>query len=459
MADSSPQLLLVDDDAAVTKVLASLLKQENMQALEARSGDEALRLLEKHAIDAVISDLRMPGMDGMTLLGRVNRSWPDIPIVLLTAHGSISLAVEAMKAGAADFMVKPFDREEVLFVVKKVLAASGASSSTERPMLDGRSLLGQSAAMNGVREMVRRAAAGNATVLIRGETGTGKELVARAVHEQSPRRTKPFVKLNCAALPDSLLESELFGHEKGAFTGAVGRKPGRIEIAHEGTLFLDEIGDVPRSTQVKLLRVLQEREIERVGGSDTIKVDVRFVAATHRNLEARIAEGLFREDFFYRLNVVPIDVPPLRERREDLRELIRHFAMSAAKNNGKPPEDLDEAASTLLASQPWPGNVRQLENFIERLVVLADGPIVRRTDVERELKREADREKSARPALAADARNTGALDEQRREAERDAVVDALQRAIIARSLAARILGVSRRTLYNKLDELGLGEAS
>jgi DNA-binding NtrC family response regulator len=349
-------------------------------------------------------------------------------------------------------MVKPFDREEVLFVIKKVLEASRASSGADRPMLDGRSLLGQSSAMNGVREMVRRAAAGNATVLIRGESGTGKELVARAVHEQSTRRAKPFVKLNCAALPDSLLESELFGHEKGAFTGAVARKPGRVELAHEGTLFLDEIGDVPRGAQIKLLRLLQEREIERVGGNDTIKVDVRFVAATHRNLEARIAEGSFREDFFYRLNVVPIDVPPLRERREDLPELIGHFAASAAKSNGKPAHEIDEGASTLLASQPWPGNVRQLENFIERLVVLADGPIVRRADVERELKREADREMSARPAL-------GVLDEQRRDAERDAVIEALQRAGNNRSLAARILGISRRTLYNKLEELGIGETS
>ncbi len=454
MAASRPTLLLVDDDAAVTKVLASLLRQEQMDVHEARSGAEALKLLDRHAVDAVITDLRMPGMDGMELLGRVHELWPDLPVLMLTAHGSIALAVEAMKAGAADFMVKPFEREEVLFVVRKVLQAAPGSPPS-RPRAQGRSLLGVSRAMSAVREMIRRAAGGMATVLIRGETGTGKELVARAVHEQSPRSAQPFVKLNCAALPDSLLESELFGYEKGAFTGAVARKPGRIELSQGGTLFLDEIGDVPLSTQVKLLRVLQEREMERLGGGETIKLDVRFVAATHRDLEQRIADGEFREDFFYRLNVIPIDVPPLRERHEDMPELIRHFVELAQKSNGKAGLELDEAALDALVGEPWRGNVRQLENFVERLIVLSDGPVIRRADVERELGRELDRERSRRRSSPADTPNAGMLEGQRREAERDAIVEALTRAGNNRSLAARLLGVSRRTLYNKLEELAI----
>jgi DNA-binding NtrC family response regulator len=289
-------------------------------------------------------------------------------------------------------------------------------------------------------------------VLVRGETGTGKELVARAIHEQSARAKGPFVRLNCAALPDALLESELFGYEKGAFTGAANRKPGRVELASGGTLFLDEIGDVPLATQVKLLRVLQEREIERLGGSETIAVDVRFVAATHQKLEALVARGAFREDLFYRLNVIPLDVPPLRERREDIPALVAHFSRSAAEVNAHKAVSFAPDAVELLAQQPWPGNVRQLENMVERLVVLSDTANVTRAAVEREIEREAARERSARGS--GDASSSG-LDAQRREAEREAILDALTRAGNNRSLAARLLGVSRRTLYNKLEEMGI----
>ncbi len=450
MSAGEPRVLIVDDDAAILKVLSSQLAQAGIHSYQAESGQRALELLDSCPIDVVLTDLRMPGIDGMALLKRVSRSWPEVPVIVLTAHGTIQLAVETMKAGAADFIVKPFDRDEVLFVLRKAFAAAGRNqpaSSEQHP------LLGESSAMAEVRDTIRRAAGGVATVLIRGETGTGKELVASAVHQQSRRADKPFVKLNCAALPDSLLESELFGHEKGAFTGASSRKPGRVELAHGGSLFLDEIGDVPLPTQVKLLRILQEREFERVGGTETVKVDVRFIAATHRDLESMVQSGGFREDLFYRLNVVPLEVPPLRARPGDVVLLARHFAAVAAAANGRAGCTLAAEASALLAAQPWPGNVRQLENFVERLIVLYDGPLVLREHVERELAREAARERSARPA-ASDAK-TQKLDTQRRDAEREAVVEALSHANNNRSLAARILGISRRTLYNKLEELGL----
>jgi two-component system response regulator AtoC len=453
MSSGGPCVLIVDDDRAILKVLSSLLVQGGIAALEAQSGAQALSLLDSHPIDVVVTDLRMPGMDGLALLARIARNWPEVPVIVLTAHGTIQLAVETMKSGAADFILKPFDREEVLFVVQKALTRAGRNQPPA-PAAGKLSLLGESEAMADVRDTIRRAAAGVATVLIRGETGTGKELVAHAIHTQSRRAAKPFVKLNCAALPDSLLESELFGHEKGAFTGAVSRKPGRVELAHGGTLFLDEIGDVPLGTQVKLLRILQEREFERVGGTETVKVDVRFMAATHRDLEAAIRAGTFREDLFYRLNVVPLEVPPLRARPGDVLVLARHFAQAAAEANGRAGCSLAPDAGALLAAQPWPGNVRQLENFVERLVVLYDGPHILPVHVERELAREAARERPARSSSAPDLARPS-LDAQRRDAEREAVVEALSRAANNRSLAARILGVSRRTLYNKLEELGL----
>jgi two-component system, NtrC family, response regulator AtoC len=446
-------VLCVDDDPAVGKVLSALLGQASVNAVLASSGAEALDVLGRRAVDLVVSDLRMPGLGGMDLLRTVAERWPDVPVVILTAHGTVALAVEAMRAGAADFLLKPFDREEVLFVIEKTLVANVRAGAPEPARSDSTGMLGVSAVMRELDELVRRAAAGAATVLVRGETGTGKELVARAIHQRSARASQPFVKLNCAALPDALLESELFGYEKGAFTGAANRKPGRVELAAGGTLFLDEIGDVPLATQVKLLRVLQEREIERVGGTETIKVDVRFVAATHQRLEALVAEGAFREDLFYRLNVIPLEVPPLRERRDDVPALVAHFARSTARANGREEASFAPDAVALLAEQPWPGNVRQLENMVERLVVLSDSASIARAAVERELEREAARERAARGPDSGE--GMSALGAQRREAEREAILEALTRAGNNRSLAARLLGVSRRTLYNKLEELGV----
>ena len=457
MGESRGTALLVDDDVAVGKVLSVLLAQIGVRSVRVQSGQEALCVLETKRVDLIVSDVCMPLMDGLTLLRRVTQTWPDIPVILLTAHGSVPMAVQAMKAGACDFLLKPFERDEVIFVVEKALATSAlADQLAPQPSGDDLSLLGDSVAMRGVREVIRRAASGIATVLIHGETGTGKELVARAIHQNSPRRQAPFVKLNSAAIPENLLESELFGYEKGAFTGALARKPGRVELAQSGTLFLDEIGDVPQSTQAKLLRVLQEREIERLGGTQTTKVDVRFVAATHRNLQVLIEKGLFREDLFYRLNVIPIDVPPLRERVEDIVPLATHFAESVGRANGRSNAHLGLGVVELFKSLPWPGNVRQLENFVERLVVLSDSGQVSLAQAQAELAREAERQRPAHSSLPVPDVGSAKLDDERRGAERQAIERALARAGNNRSLAARLLGISRRTLYNKMEELGVG---
>ena len=424
-------MLIVEDDAAIAKVVRGLLEQRGWATAWAETAEDGLRQLEKRAFDLVLSDVRLPGMDGVALLDRVRAGFPELPVILVTAHGSVSLAVDAMKRGAADFVQKPFERDELIFCIEKALAASRTRRAAP-PETVGRRMV----AMPAVLAKVDKVAPTSATVLIRGETGTGKELVARAIQERSPRKNGPFVVVHCAALPETLLESELFGHEKGAFTGATQRKPGRIELAHQGTLFLDEIGDVPLSMQVKLLRVLQERELERIGGRETVKVDVRFVAATHRDLERRIAEGHFREDLYYRLNVVPVDVPPLRARPEEIPALVRAFAG----------DRIDDAGVALLAAQPWPGNVRQLEHFIERVLVLSDTHAISKSDIVREL------EGGGKPAASS---ATASLDDQRRDLERTAVQRALAQAGDNRTKAARLLGVSRRTFYNKLREHGM----
>ncbi|AGC42518.1 Fis family transcriptional regulator [Myxococcus stipitatus DSM 14675] len=459
-------VLLVDDDPAVAKVLGALLAQAGLTTYAAKDGQEALAHLERKPVDVVVSDVRMPGMDGMRLLTEIARNWPDVPVILLTAHGTVPLAVEAMKAGAADFVLKPFDREEILFTIRKALLRAHGDEANE-PLRTPSAFVGGSRRMQDVQALLAKAATGMATVLLRGESGTGKELAAKAVHDGSPRRAGPFVKLHCAALPDTLLESELFGYEKGAFTGAATRKPGRVELAHGGTLFLDEIGDISPTVQVKLLRVIQERELERLGGTQTLKVDVRFVAATHQPLEDLVKQGRFREDLFYRLNVVPLWLPSLRERPEDIEPLARHFLDVHAKTNAKPPFTLTDDGLAVLQAQPWPGNVRQLQNFLERLVVLADGQTLTGEDVMRELARQPGLTSPVPPAShaapvtpepgahAPSSESGRTLESQRKDMERQAMVDALKRAGDNRTLAARLLGISRRTLYNKLEEHGL----
>ncbi|HXU80265.1 MAG TPA: sigma-54 dependent transcriptional regulator [Polyangia bacterium] len=447
-AESGAQVLVVDDDPAVGKVLAALLAQAGIACHHVLDATRALEALAERAIDVVVTDLRMPGTSGVELLEEIVERWPEIPVVLLTAHGSVEVAVEAMKKGAADFLLKPFDREEILFTVRKQLtrARHGEGAPEAAPIARG-GVGSASPRMREVEDMILRAARGDVTVLIRGESGSGKEVVARAIHEAGPRRGAPFVKLHCAALPDTLIESELFGYEKGAFTGAASRKPGRVELAQGGTLFLDEIGDISPFIQVKLLRLLQDREFERLGSTQTLKTTARFVAATHQPLEELIKQRTFREDLFYRLNVLPIWIPPLRERPQDIESLATSFCRQFGKSNGRGELTITGEALALLKTLPWPGNVRQLQNFVERLVVLSDGDALTAKDIERELVRHS--------ALPAAGGPSGTLEASRLDAEKSALVAALAQARNNRSLAARLLGISRRTLYHKLAEHGI----
>ncbi|MFO0749409.1 MAG: sigma-54 dependent transcriptional regulator [Myxococcota bacterium] len=462
-------ILIVDDDAAVGTVLGALCRQKGFAARAVPSGAAALQALEAEPFDAAIVDLRMPGMSGLELLVQMSARWPETAVVMLTAHGSVEDAVRAMKLGAVEFMSKPFDRDELLFVLDRATRREEAAPppapakrpGTAAPAAEVGEMLGTAPAMREVYELVRRAAASSATVLVRGESGTGKELVARAIHRESRRANMPFVKIHCAALPDNLLESELFGYEKGAFTGATARKPGRIELADGGTVFLDEIGDITPATQVKLLRVLQDKELERLGGTQTLKVDVRFVTATHRDLEALVRQGQFREDLFYRLNVVPIWLPPLRARTSDIDTLVRAFIAEAAVEHGRPDLALADDALAALRAHAWPGNVRQLRNVVERIAVLSPGPRIDARDVERELARdrvvhpapapEAPLGGGASPSAAAASSLEGHVD----QAEIAAIKETLDRCGNNRTTAARLLGVSRRTLYNKLQRHGL----
>lgn len=450
MQPNTAQLLIVDDDEAVGRVLAALLAQAGYRTTWVASAEAALTAIDKRPYDMVLSDVRMPGASGLDLLRTLRQRFPELPVVLLTAHATVTMAVEAMREGASDFIQKPFEREEILFVVKKVLSiAQPEAPSTVTNTPDG--MVGTSSALDEAKALIRQAAPTQATVLILGETGTGKELVAKAIHAQSPRAKSPFVRLNCGALPDNLFESELFGYEKGAFTGAVQRKPGRVELAQGGTLFLDEVGELSLTSQVKLLRLLQEKEFERLGGTETLKADTRIIAATHRALPLMVKEGTFREDLYYRLNVVPISLPPLRARAGDVELLAKHFTAALGAQHGKPQATLTPEAVALLQRQAWPGNVRQLQHFIERLIILTPGNVLDETAVQREL------ERADMSAVAADNRTTTgeSLPERRQEAERQALLDALKQAGGNRSLAARLLGISRRTLYNKMDALGL----
>jgi DNA-binding NtrC family response regulator len=454
-------VLVVDDDRAVGTVLAALLTQAGHEARAVGSGAEALAALASRSIDVVISDVRMPGMDGLELLAEVRKRAAGVPVILLTAHGNVPLAVEAMRAGAADFLLKPFDRDEVLFAVEKGARKSDAASRRPPAPANGVEsgvVIGSSRAIRDAMDRLAKAAPTTATVLLRGESGTGKEVAARELHRQSGR-TGPFVAVHCAALPESLLESELFGHEKGAFTGAIQRKPGRVELARGGTLMLDEIGDVPLPMQAKLLRVIQEREYTPLGSTRSEKADVRFVAATHRDLDAMVARGEFREDLFFRLNVVPVRMPSLAERQGDVEVLAARFVSLHGANNGKPALRITPGALAALREARWPGNVRELSNFVERLVVFADETEIDETFVRTELAARTSSEPSdlTSSEMAKLTPSTiTSLETRRNDAERDALRAALQRTNGNRTQAARLLGVSRRTLYNKLAELELG---
>lgn len=457
MPAASANVLVVDDDPAVGRVLAALLGQAGVACQHVLDARRALEILSEKPVDVVVTDLRMPAMDGVELLEEIVDRWPEIPVILMTAHGTVEVAVEAMKKGAADFVLKPFDREEILFTISKQIAASRHDDRPPAPEAKGDAMVSTSPNMREVQDMIRRAAGGAATVLIRGENGTGKDVAARAIHKSGPRRDGPFVRVQCAAFPDTLIESELFGYEKGSHSAAASRKPGRVDLAEGGTLFLDEIGDVQPVVQAKLLRLLQEREYERLGGTQTLKSTARFIAATHQPLEELIKKGLFREDLFYRLNVLPIWIPPLRERPEDVEPLAVRFCREAGTANGRGALEISPQALALLARQPWPGNVRQLQNFVERLVVMSDGDRLTAADVARELDRKSPIAAPPDEPRGAGGGKTpsGTLQASRQDAEREAIKTALERSANNKSLAARLLNISRRTLYYKLVDHGL----
>ncbi len=447
-----PQLLIVDDEPNIRKVLAALLEQAGYLTTAAASGEEAIRMVRAHDPDLVLTDLRMPGMDGLELLRQLRSGFPEIPVVLLTAHGTIETAVEAMRRGAHDFLTKPFDDDKVLEVIGKALAhAERARRDFQGPLAQGEvtGILGRSPAIVALRGLIERIAPAPTTVLITGETGTGKELVAEALHRLSPRRDAPIVRINCGAIPEALVESELFGYERGAFTGAQRTKPGRFELAHRGTLFLDEVAELPAAVQAKLLRVLQDGTFDRVGGTEPRRVDVRLVTATNRDLPVMVREGRFREDLLYRLQVVEVHLAPLRERPEDIPPLLDFFLQKHAGRLGRPLPSVAPGTLEALMGLAWPGNVRELENAVERAILLAQGPAL--TDLDFGLG-------PGPPAPDGTPRPRSTARLAALEAQRRVIRAALQNMNGNVTHTAALLGLSRRALQAKMKQFGLRDA-
>lgn len=382
------KILIVDDELNMRLVLSALLKKEGYSVTSAADGLEALQILKNNKMDVVITDLKMPNLDGMGLLNCITEQYPEVPVIMITAHGTVATAVEALKKGALDYITKPFEQDELKSVISKAIKTRTLNETelfVSSEEIERTGIIGTSKRSLEIFDAIKKVSPTSTTVLITGETGTGKELVAEAIHYNSPRKKNPLIKINCAAIAETLMESELFGHEKGAFTGATITKPGKIELAHKGTLFLDEVADIPRDMQVKLLRVIQEQEFERVGGLRTIKVDVRIVAATNRNLLQNVQSGNFREDLYYRLNVFPIVVPPLRERREDILPLVDYFMDKFNKKLGLA-AGIDTETKEMLLRYEWPGNIRELENLIERMILLAQNNLITVAELPAEFK-------------------------------------------------------------------------
>ncbi len=449
-------VLIVDDEKNIQVTLSRALSMEGYAVEVASGGREALEKLAALPIEAVVMDVRMPDLDGLSVLQKARETRPDLPVVIMSGHGSLETVRSAFKLGAFDYLEMPItEKEKLLVAVKNALAFRSLREENARLRREAgpQEIVGSGAAMLRLMELVRRTAPSEGRVLVTGENGTGKELVARALHDQSRRRSGPFVKLNCAAVPAELIESELFGHERGAFTGAVAARRGKFEQADGGTLFLDEVGDMPPAMQAKVLRVLQEGEFERVGGQQTFKVDVRVVAATNKDLEAEVKAGRFREDLYYRLNVVPIHMPPLRERREDVPELAARFLVEACERNGRRPMKLAREALLALQGHDWPGNVRELRNLVERLAILCDGPEISADDVAAVLP-------GVRRPRADRFRPGASFHDLVEEAEREVILGALDAHADNVSDTARALGLERSHLYKKMRALGIrrGEA-
>jgi len=474
--------LIIEDDDTVRDVLDAFLKEKGFATLLAVTGEQGLDLLRSEEIDIILTDLVMPGVSGMDVLTEATTSRLNAPVIVMTAFGTVQTAVEAMKNGAFDYITKPFKLDELMIVIERALSVSKLKK--ENVMLkrqlkkkyNFKGLIGDSPPMQAVYELIEKIADTDSTVMITGESGTGKELIAKTIHyNNSARAQGPFIPLNCAAIPKDLLESELFGHEKGAFTGAINTRIGRFELAQKGTLFLDEVGELDPSLQVKLLRVLQEREFERVGGMKTIKVDVRILAATNRDLELATREGNFREDLFYRLNVIPLHLPPLRSRAEDLPLLLAHFIRDFSLKRKREPFTFSPAAVQCLVKYQWPGNVRELENLVERLSILVSNDIVNVTDLPDkfhqmtfgDMELEQGRSDEALDVVKAKEFRTelGSVVELPAEGinlnhavsvmERDLILKALERTGGVRSRAAQLLGLNRTTLLEKMKKMGI----
>ncbi len=451
-------ILIVDDEKNYLLVLKELLGEEGYEVFTAQSALEALGIFQETELDLVITDMKMPGMSGMSLLSVLKEKDLHLPVIMMTAYGTVEKAVEAMKKGAYDYIIKPFDNETLKKTVIKALAMGQVIKENRllsqelKEKFGPTDLIGNSFPMRQVRELITKVAGTRATILISGESGTGKEMVARAIHFNSPRKNRPLISVNCSALTETLLESELFGHEKGSFTGAVAQRKGRFELADEGTLFLDEVGEMSPSVQVTLLRVLQNREFERVGGNKTIKVDVRVITATNKDLMEEISKGHFREDLYYRLNVVHIEVPPLRERKEDIPLLIRYFLERFSREmNKKEVPALAPEVMGALSAYDWPGNIRELENMLERAVILSSESVIRLEDFPLAVKKDPDLDLSVEKIIPPNAK----LNEVLEIVEKKMIVRALSQADYIQSHAAELLGIEKNLLKYKMKKYAL----
>lgn len=445
------KILVVDDEKNMRELLKDLLEMEGFSAVTAADGETALGMVKDESPDVMVLDLRLPGIQGMEVLKTLRSGGNKLPVIIITAHGDINTAVDALKAGAADFIVKPFDNAQIVAAIRQALEAQRvvAEAGLSRPRITGElpEMVGKSREIEDVFELIEKIAGTTATVLISGESGTGKELVARAIHLKSDRRDGPMICINCAALPETLLESELFGYERGAFTGAHNKKAGKVELADHGTLFLDEVADLSMSAQAKLLRVLEEKEFSPLGSTRSVKVDIRIVAATNHNVENMVEAGTFRKDLFFRLNVVPVFLPPLRERKNDVPILCQHFLSKFRRRHNKPEAELDQKAMEGLCSHSWPGNVRELEHAIEKFVILDELPIPQITGVPASTK--SARNKQGKPTLK------GSLKESLKCSEREIIIDTLRQTQGNKMQAAKLLKVSYKTLFNKIHEHGI----
>jgi two-component system nitrogen regulation response regulator NtrX len=452
-----PRILVVDDEAEIRRSVRMILEYEGYDVLEASNGPEGLTMIERDAPDLVFLDIKMQGLDGLEALQRIRQTNESLPVVIISGHGTVSTAVEATKLGAFDFIEKPLASERVLVTIRNALDQTRLQSENrtlKRAAEARHQMVGESPALRQIWDAIKRASPTNATVLLLGESGVGKELVARSIHRNSLRSRERFVQVNCAAIPEELIESELFGHEKGSFTGATEKQIGKFEQADHGTIFLDEVGDMSAKTQAKVLRVLQEGEVERLGSARTIKVDVRVIAATNKDLEAEIEKGTFREDLYFRLSVIPIRVPPLRDRREDIPALVRHFVDLFSRENNRKPQRFTPAALEYLQKARWKGNVRELRNTVERLLIMTPGDSIDIDDLRDVVRADA---KAAAASEPNERDRPGTLREFKESAERAFLVDKLRENAWNISKTAEVIGTPRSNLYKKLEQYAISQ--